>query len=74
MPNRLKHKYDGYEEVLRSLERQGWRVVTSKKNYYKMHCPNPCRCIGRMPSTPSGARTLANIVSELKRTCWEAEQ
>jgi hypothetical protein len=67
---RSRHPDKDLEAVLRSLERQGWRIERGQK-YFKAYCP--CGLHKKtVHLTPSGPRYLRNLVGWLRReTCWE---
>lgn len=73
MPGR-PHGNDGYEKLLRSLERQQWKVVHSKSGHYKVYCPCDEEHRKTLPATPSSSRSLIKIITQLKNyTCWEKD-
>ena len=57
--------------MLRSLERQNWRVVLGGK-YFKAYCPCPLKHLKTIKLTPSSPGYRRNLVGQLKRaTCWK---
>ena len=52
-------------ELVRELERQGWRVAQTKGGHLRAYPPAGSPVI--MPSTPSDRRALANAVSLLRQ-------
>lgn len=71
---RPKHKMGELEAVLRSAERQGWRVVGGGNRYFKMYCPCAAKHMKSVHCTPSGSNYTRNLLGELKRkTCWKDE-
>jgi hypothetical protein len=70
---RPKHQVKELEALLREGERKGWRVEKGKK-YFKMLCPNACKCRKTVHLTPSGAQYEENLRHKLSRdTCWNEE-
>ena len=71
---RPRHPVKELEAVLRESENLGWRV-TRDKRYFKLWCPNPCKCRKTVHLTPSGARYEENLRHYLRRyTCWDFGQ
>jgi hypothetical protein len=70
---RPRHAKGGaYEDLLREAERAGWTVTGGGNKHYKLKCPNSCRCIKTMSTTPSNPNYLRNMRAQLHRvTCWE---
>lgn len=67
---RSRHTDKDLEAVLREAEDKGWRVEKGK--YWKLLCPNSCKCMKTVKLTPSGANYLTNLRGQLKRaTCWD---
>jgi hypothetical protein len=59
------------KKIRREAGNQGWRVERGK-NYYKMWCPNPCRCFKTMHLSPSDPNYPRNLLGQLGRaTCWK---
>ena len=51
-----------------------WRVTRGKK-YWKLWCPNPCKCRKTVHLTPSDPRYTMNLRHWLSReTCWDGER
>jgi hypothetical protein len=70
--SRPRHPVKELEALLQEAESQGWRAERGK-GYYKLLCPNPCKCWKTVHLTPSGARYEENLRHKLARdTCWEA--
>jgi hypothetical protein len=70
---RPRHQVKELEAVLREAERKDWRVEKGKK-YFKMLCPNLCKCRKTVHLTPSGAQYEENLRHKLSRdTCWDKE-
>lgn len=71
MPARPRHTRPELEVVLRSCERQGWRVEKGKK-YFKIWCPCADKHWSTVKLTPSDPRYPLNLRKKLLReTCWE---
>jgi hypothetical protein len=71
---RPRHPVKELEAVLKEAEGKNWRVTKGKK-YYKLWCPNDCRCRKTVHLTPSGARYEENLRHLLARdTCWNREE
>jgi hypothetical protein len=72
---RPRHPNKELESLLRSLERQGWRVGKPSK-YYKCFCPCRAPLHKRMvrltPSNPGYLRQLMGWLST--NTCWEDDR
>jgi hypothetical protein len=70
--SRPRHKTKEFEDVLRSAEEQGWRVVGGGDKYFKMKCPCPNKCMQTVRLTPSNPNYLKNLIGQLRRaTCWK---
>jgi len=71
--SRPRHAYGGdYETLLRTLEAAKWTVDGGGNKHFKLKCPNECKCMIMMATTPSGRYYLRNFKLQLKRvTCWE---
>lgn len=69
---RPKHPDKDLEAVLRSAEKQGWKI--EKRKYFKMKCP--CgKHIKTVHMTPSNPKYCRELIQQLERaTCWEEEQ
>lgn len=72
---RPRHSDPELEDLLRSLERQGWRVEKGKK-YFKAWCGPPhARCFKTVKLTPSNPYYTKNLRGWFKRSgCWEEEE
>ena len=72
---RPRHQDKDLEALLRSLERQGWRIEKGA-GYFKCYCPPPhARCVKTVKLTPSGGKYLTNLRAWFKRSgCWEVER
>ncbi len=69
MPSQ-KHPDKDIRDLLEEAKRKGWRVHKGSK-YWKMLCPNECKCWKTVKHTPSGANYLTNLSHFLDRsTCW----
>lgn len=51
--------------LLRNLEKQGFTVVHTKRNHYKVSKDG--QLIATLPSTPSDRRSLRNCIAILKK-------
>ena len=72
--SRPPHQVKELERLLREAEDRQWRV-TRNKGYFKLWCPNACKCRKTVHLTPSGARYEQNLRHYLRRyTCWETGQ
>ncbi|NIJ10637.1 putative RNA binding protein YcfA (HicA-like mRNA interferase family) [Saccharomonospora amisosensis] len=71
--SRPRHPDPELEKLLKSLERQGWRVWRGK-GYYKAYCSCPDRHKKTIRITPNKSYNL-NVRMQLKRrTCWQEER
>lgn len=69
--SRPKHQNKDLEAVLKSAERQGWRVNRGGK-YFKMKCPCELRHLKTVHISPSDPNYGRNLLSKLNRdTCWK---
>lgn len=69
---RSHHKDKDLEQILKEAERKDWTVTGGGNRYFKMKCPNACKCMKMVHCTPSGANYKRNLVAQLARaTCWE---
>ena len=67
---RPRHRVKELEAVLKEAEAKGWRVELGKK-YWKMYCPNGCKCKKTVKCTPSDPHYETNLRHFLDReTCW----
>lgn len=72
--SRSRHNTKEYEQILRSLEGQGWAVWEGGNGHYRAHCPNDCKCRKSLPSSPSDMQSLTKNITQLKNhTCWEKD-
>ena len=70
---RPKHPSKEFEDVLRSAEKQGWRIERGRK-YFKMKCSCPNRDMKTMHITPNEGY-LKNFCKKLERdTCWKDDR
>lgn len=53
------------QEIIRELERQGWRVERGK-GHYKAFPPDKKKSMVTIPTTPSGGRWRQNLISQLR--------
>lgn len=68
---RPRHTNQDLEAILRSAERQGWRVEKGK-GYFKMWCPCADKHWTTVHLTPSDRRYALNLRKKLLRsTCWK---
>jgi len=68
---RPKHAIAELEAILRTAERQGWRVEKGKK-YFKMWCPCRGKHWKTVKLTPSDPNYARNLIGQLRRaTCWK---
>jgi len=52
---------------------KGWRIEKRKK-YFKILCPNPCKCWKTVHLGPSDPNYLRNLLGQLRRaTCWDRD-
>lgn len=71
--SRPRHPVKELETLLREAEQKGWRV-TKGKLYFKLWCPNLCKCRKTVHLTPSGARYETNLRHKLSSsTCWDRD-
>lgn len=71
MVSRPRHQDKDLEKLLRSMERQGWRVVKRGSGYFKCYCPCDVKHLQTVHLTPSSSGYLRNLVGQLRRaTCW----
>ena len=72
--SRPRHRLGGeYEELLKEVEKEGWSVTGGGNKHFKLKCPNPCKCMKTMSTTPSNPNYLRDMRAQLRRaTCWEA--
>lgn len=67
---RNKHPKKELEAVLKEAEHKGW-TVSRGKGYWKMRCPNECKCFKTVKLSPSGSRYKTNLLHFLDAsTCW----
>jgi len=71
---RPKHRMPELEAVLRSAERQKWRVTGGGNKYFKMYCPCPAKHKKSVHCTPSDPNYKRHLLNELgRKTCWKDE-
>lgn len=54
-------------EVLREIERQGWKVSLSGSGHWKCVPPDPKKKIVSLAQTPSDGRWYENMIAKLRR-------
>lgn len=70
---RPRHQDKHIEALLRRLEAKGWRV--EKTTYFRVKCPEGCKCIRSVHLTPSDPTYLRNLSMWLRRRpCWREEE
>lgn len=71
MATRPKHKIKDIEREFKKMEKEGWTIV--KTSHYKLKCPNDCKCMIVVSSTPGGANPLLVFTAQRARTspCWK---
>ncbi len=70
---RPRHRKKDFEKLLREAERRGWRI-RRRKGYFRIRCPEPCKCSPCVVLTPSSSRTLLNTRKAFERcTGWNKE-
>jgi hypothetical protein len=75
MGPRPRHTDKDLERVLRSAERQGWRVTRRPNGYFKMYCPCDDLHMKTVHHSPSDPNYLRNLLGELHRkTCWKGDE
>lgn len=71
---RPRHRLKEYEAVLKRAEGKGWAVEGGGDKHFKLKCPNPCKCMLTMSTTPSNPNYLRNLLGQLGRvTCWKED-
>lgn len=71
--SRDQHQNKEYRALFGEAEHQGWTIGRGGK-HYKMKCPNECKCMVIVSSTPSVRNGITVVRAQLKRsTCWEAK-
>lgn len=69
---RHKHKMKEYEALFKLAEQRRWDVTGGGNKHFKMKCPNKCKCLQIVGSTPSTKRDFVMTVTHLRNaTCWE---
>ena len=72
--SRPRHRVKEYEELIKKAERDDWRVTGGGNKHFKLKCPNPCKCMQTVATTPSDPNKLRNLVTQLLRvTCWKED-
>lgn len=69
---RPKHPDSDLEKVLRSLEKQGWRVEKRRK-YFNAKCTCELMHKKTVHMAPSNPRYTFNLRKELRRMCWKED-
>jgi hypothetical protein len=65
-----KHPDKEIRALLREAEEKGWKI-TKARRYWKLWCPNECKCFKTVKTTPSDPDYLKNLRGQLNRaTCW----
>lgn len=74
--SRPKHRYPDYERLLKEVERRpGWTVEGGGDRHFKIKCPNPCKCMTPIPTTPSKRQSLTILHNQMAQaTCWREAQ
>lgn len=69
---RPRHNDKDLEAVLKLGEQRGWMIEGGGNKHFKMKCPNPCKCMKGVSTTPSNPNYLRDLMGQLRRaTCWE---
>lgn len=65
-----RHGDKDLREVIKEAKRKSWRV-TKDGGYWKMWCPNECKCFKTVKCTPGSAYYVNHLRQMLNRsTCW----
>lgn len=56
-----------YKEIIRELERQGWRLVRGTR-HWKAFPPDKKKPMVTIPGTPSDYRSIKNTIAQLRRS------
>ena len=69
---RNRHQTKEYEALFKGAERQDWRIEGGGDRHFKMKCPNPCKCMQVVGSTPGTTKDLLRTTTQLRNnTCWK---
>jgi hypothetical protein len=72
--NRPKHPDKDLDGVLEEADAKNWKIEKGKK-YFKILCPNPCKCWKTVHLSPSDPYYLRNLRGQLRRaTCWDKKE
>lgn len=55
-------------QIRKALVAQGWRIEARKGGHDMAYPPDPAKRPVPLPSTPSGARWLPNLLAQLRRS------
>lgn len=71
---RLGHKIKEFEHEFRDMERAGWTVEGGGNSHFKLKCPNDCKCLLTVGTTPGGRNPLRTFTAQRNRvTCWKED-
>jgi hypothetical protein len=71
---RPDHKDKEFENEFRKMERAGWTVDGGGNRHFKLKCPNDCKCMIVVSTTPGGRNPLRTFVAQRTRaTCWKED-
>jgi hypothetical protein len=65
------HVEKEFRDLFRQAEAQGWTITRGK--HFKMKCPNTCKCMVIVGSTPSSSGMVLTLGQLKRATCWEAK-
>lgn len=76
--SRPRHNRPEYEKFLKKIEKtcnekgEQWRVTGGGAKHFKIWCPNPCKCMTVVSTTPKAGQPLRILKDQMERaTCWE---
>lgn len=73
--SRPRHNRPEYEKLLKEAEKRRWRVEGGGSRHFKIKCPNPCKCMTIVSTTPRRGQTMRTLTAQMARaTCWEEDK
>lgn len=72
--SRKRHQTKEYEALFKRAERKDWEVTGGGNRHFKMKCPNGCKHLQVVSSTPGTRRDFLRTMTQLNNTtCWKED-
>lgn len=70
---RPRHQDKDIEREFRLMEKSGWTCAKGGR-HFKLKCPNLCKCMLTVSSTPGGGHPLLVFTAQRRRqSCWKED-